>query len=270
MTDELDAELRRLFDDNRLDVRLREGAQDAVVAGARRIRRRRAVLASTGGVLTALVLVTGSLVLGGLRGGSNEAAPPPVADRTYQDSGSPSMIQPPPQAAGSTAASSNTDQATTPSSVPRPSTHRSGPSSSSLPTMAPNAYGSVLGPTGYATLRLGMSFDDAKATGMLAQEDTAPASCTEYKLTEGSAAVSNVYISPSDGILRFTAGRSAHTPEGIKIGSTLAELRAAYRDLSKGSSGYTASNGSGGSYVFYVDGTNVLTSFQLIGPAVNC
>jgi hypothetical protein len=237
--EELDGELRRLFGDARLDVRPREGAEEAVVAGARRIRRRRAARATVGGALTAVLLVAGSLALTG-----------PQSTPDTEPIGQ--ALTPPAGASNRT------------TSMPRPMSTDS-PSLSRGPLLS----GPVLGPTGYGTLKLGMSFQDAKATEMLAGADTPPTSCMTYQLSEGTSAVSSASVSPTGGVFRFTAD-GARTPEGIEVGSTSAQLRAAYRDLAKGTAAYTASTGSGGSYVFYVDDQNVVTSWELIGPAGTC
>lgn len=59
---DLDEELRRLFDDlsdgDRLDIRIRPGAERAVLAGVRRVRRRRCLAA---GAVALVVLVGGGI-----------------------------------------------------------------------------------------------------------------------------------------------------------------------------------------------------------------
>lgn len=65
---DLDDELRRLFQDQRLDIPVKPGADDAVVTGARRVRRRRRALASAGSAFAVAALVAGGVALAGLGG----------------------------------------------------------------------------------------------------------------------------------------------------------------------------------------------------------
>lgn len=269
--EELGAELRRLFDDARLDVRPREGADRAVLAGVQRIRRRRTMVATAGGALSAVVLVAGSLLVSDLRSDPGQAVVPALAEPAPSTSQPESTVPETPAMPSFTTAPVVQPPNT---SAPIPESRSSGPgtppATSTPPTVRISAsQGPVLGPSGYGALRLGMSFQAAKATGMLAGAGTPPTSCTEYLLKEGASEIAAVYISPTDGILRFTA-RGAHTPQEITVGSSMAQLRAAYPNLSKNSADYVAPTGSGGSYVFYVDDQGLVTSFELIGPAVTC
>ena len=65
---DLDDELRRLFQDQRLDIPVKPGADHAVVTGARRVRRRRVALASAGSAFAVAALVAGGVALAGLGG----------------------------------------------------------------------------------------------------------------------------------------------------------------------------------------------------------
>ncbi|TNC27377.1 RodZ family helix-turn-helix domain-containing protein [Amycolatopsis alkalitolerans] len=266
--DELDTELRRLFADDRLDIRPDEAAPARVLAGARRIRRRRAALTATGGTLTAVVLVTAGLLLGPLRPASTNTAAP-VEDSTTRATGSsaPLTANPVNPAPGSqsTAESTGSTGQSEPSRTPARSSSSAAPptTASSRGQTAPLMTGAVLGPDGYSKLVLGMSFADAKKTGLLAGAGTAPSGCAGYRLTEGSASVSVVTISDTNGVVGFDA-TGAHTPERIRIGSTKDELEAAYPGLSKNGSTYTADAGGGGSYVFAVDDSNHVSTLQLV------
>jgi len=266
--DDLDRELRRLFGDDRLDVSPRAGVESDILAGARRIRRRRAALATTGGALTALVLVGGGLLLTDLRSGPDQAAAPATQPELSLSS-SPSTIVPappasPPPATSSDSATPGTSDSLA-SSTPGPSTRPSTPSTTSTPRVesVPQATGPVLGPSGYGKLQLGMSFENAKATGLLTGTDTAPEGCADYRLTEGAAALSDVRISSTYGIVSFEA-TGARTPEKIKIGSTEDQLETAYPDASSSGSGYSAASGAGGAYLFGVDSGKVV-SLRLVG-----
>ncbi|MEO6081494.1 MAG: hypothetical protein ABIQ18_00100 [Umezawaea sp.] len=78
---DLDDELRRLFQDQRLDIPVRPGADEALVTGARRVRRRRIALASAGSTFAVAALVAGGIALSGLGGASSmpPAGPPAVS-----------------------------------------------------------------------------------------------------------------------------------------------------------------------------------------------
>jgi hypothetical protein len=271
--DELGVELRRLLADTRLEVPTRDGAEEAVVAGARRIRRRRAALATAGGALTAALLVAGSLALTELPSRPGQVAlPVATAPATSAEPSSPAMSSATSAPEGAPpGVAESTGQAGTPSDQPpvRPSSSRSSAADSRSVDRGPLIMGAVLGPDGYGKLKLGMSFQEAAATGLLAGAGTPPSGCTVYRLSEGTSVISSVSISPTKGIVRFTAG-GAHTPQGIKAGATLAQVRAAYPDLAKGSPGYTAPTGAGGSYVFLVDERDVVTTVELEGVAVTC
>ncbi|MET1076288.1 MAG: hypothetical protein ABWY11_26835, partial [Umezawaea sp.] len=63
---DLDDELRRLFRDERLDIQVKPGADQAVVTGARKVRRKRMMLASAGGTFAVAALVAGGIALAGV------------------------------------------------------------------------------------------------------------------------------------------------------------------------------------------------------------
>ncbi|MGH3863358.1 hypothetical protein [Actinokineospora sp.] len=69
----LDDELQRLFADERLDVPVRPGATEAVVAGARRVRRRRVATAAVGGAAALSLLAGTAIVLA--KPGPTQSAP---------------------------------------------------------------------------------------------------------------------------------------------------------------------------------------------------
>jgi len=81
---DLDDELRRLFQDQRLDIPVKPGADHAVVTGARRVRRRRMALASAGSAVAVAALVAGGVALAGLGGPSSmpPAGPPSTVTKT--------------------------------------------------------------------------------------------------------------------------------------------------------------------------------------------
>ncbi|MFB9906487.1 hypothetical protein [Allokutzneria oryzae] len=70
----LDDELRRLFDDERVELRVRPGAEQAVVRGARRRRNRRRVTAVGAAAVAVVAALAGGTALNGL--GKGSSAPP--------------------------------------------------------------------------------------------------------------------------------------------------------------------------------------------------
>lgn len=264
--DELGAELRRLFDDERLAVPPAPGAGDAIVSGARRRRRRRTALAASGGVLTAALLI--GVGLGVVRQDTDvhQAAQPPVTlPLTTTSAPGPVVVPPsfPDTSTPPTLAPSPTAAPPAPFTT-SPTTRPSSPSAGRT-TVRPQPAAAVLGPTGYGKLRLGMTFDEAKATGMLAGADNAPVECTTYRLTEGAANIGSVTISPTGGLVVFTAA-GARTPEKVGTGSTVADLRNAYPDLTAGAGNYSAATGSGDHYTFYVNSADTVVHWELVAP----
>ncbi|SFJ57976.1 hypothetical protein [Amycolatopsis sacchari] len=269
--DELDAELRRLFADERLDVRPRDDAPATILAGARRVRARRRALTATGGALTAVVLVALGLVLGQVRAPHTDTAAPvrqPTSSGSAfpsADSPSPSVVEPgssvagrePGTASGSTALESpgRTSSVSSPAST-------SVPRSQSVQTLtAP-----VLGPEGYGKLALGMPFDVAVRTGMLERTAAPPEPCGTYALAEGAAGIRTVTISDTRGIVGFEAS-GARTPERIGLGSDKDDLEAAYPKLVETANGYTVPAGPSSNYVFLLDDRDRVAALLLVGPA---
>ncbi|MBB5958807.1 hypothetical protein FHS29_005416 [Saccharothrix tamanrassetensis] len=78
---ELDERLRELFQDDRLDLPVRPGAEHVIVVGARRRRRARVAVA---GALAGVVVLGGAFGAAGLRdlGGTTVGAPPGVETMT--------------------------------------------------------------------------------------------------------------------------------------------------------------------------------------------
>jgi hypothetical protein len=265
--DELAGRLRQLFtDDTRLDLPSRPDAGQAVVAGARRRRRRRTVAATAGGALATVVLVAGSLALAGLRPGAHQTTLPAAGRPAL----APSVSLPP---SPMTAVLSQTPApgAALPAPTAEPQNGRpTAPGMSASPRDALST-GSIVGPLGYGRLRLGMSLSEAEATGMLADTGEPSSGCATYPPREGSAVVSGVVVSRTQGIVRFEVN-GGRTPERMGIGSTLDQLRSSYRDLTRSpsSSDYTVSAGSGAAYVFAVDDSGTVVSFQLTTSAPAC
>ncbi|MFF4615501.1 hypothetical protein [Nonomuraea jabiensis] len=93
----------------------------------------------------------------------------------------------------------------------------------------------TLGPFGYGDLRLGMTEAQARATGRIVRKTIdVPTKCSTYDLKERrySGNRAGMYISQKQGVVTISApGRGVRTPQGIGIGSTPAQVKAAYPNL---------------------------------------
>ena len=90
----------------------------------------------------------------------------------------------------------------------------------------------VLGPNGLGALKLGMTRADAVKTGLLVADGPVgdDAGCnTDYRPKAAGQADAPVFFSDR-GLVAFTAYPGVATPEGIKLGSTVAAVKKAYPD----------------------------------------
>lgn len=238
----LDDELRRLFDDDRLDVAVRPDADRVIVAGAKRIRRRRFVAATAGVVAAAVLLGSGVALAGdGMPSSLPPARPPTTHPTTTEPPPTTTMrttTTPPPPASppGTERVATRTGEST------HEQTTTGQPPTTPEPVVVTDA---VFGPTGYGPLVLGMSLDAAVATGALGEALWDNGICTRYPINGGG----QVLVSHAYGTTAISAGPSARTPEGIAFGSTVADVRAAYPAATDYRYGVTA-----GAYQFYVEG----------------
>ncbi|WP_216212701.1 hypothetical protein [Amycolatopsis aidingensis] len=253
--EEFDEELRRLFADERLGLRPRAGAGQAILAGARRVRRRRVLLTSGGGTLAVALLAGGVLLLGGEPSTRTTAAPATGEESTSLAIEEPTA--PPSSPASSTAASvpEQTSGGQRTSSNPPPPAETPPPQTSGSPRFESSTVASpVLGPDGYGVFKLGMSTEEAKATGRLGETVEADAKgCVSYRFTDEANAASRLRISAEGGLVGLYPGGPAQTPEGIGEGSTLAKVRATYPALTGDQGSYTAPAGQNAVYRIGVD-----------------
>lgn len=116
---------------------------------------------------------------------------------------------------------------------------------------APSA--DTLEPGGYGALRLGMTLDEAVASGEVVdpgEPEVDELGCTRLDLEDGGV----VLVSEVNGVELVTAPDGITTQEGIGAGATVEELRAAYPEVERGVNGWSVWFGDGTSYLFQTDG----------------
>ncbi|GAA3435236.1 hypothetical protein [Kutzneria kofuensis] len=130
---------------------------------------------------------------------------------------------------------------------------------------------SVLGPNGFGAIKVGMSVAQAKATGKVGAPVGGNDLCRGYNWAYSPGPV--LIMSTKYGVYAVPGtAPGAHTPEGIKIGSTPDEVLAAYPDAVPGHHNtvdtYTVpTSNPANQYVFGVrDGHVVGMSVQSVDP----
>ncbi len=207
----IDDELRRLCTDERLDLAIRPGAEQRIVAGARRIRRRRYV-AATAGAVVAVVAIGSGIALAGT--GGPESLPPAVSttDPVPTTSAAPAPVT-------TTTVRPPAAKQEAPPSIPDRTVEDTPPST-------PDQHFAVIGPNSFGALTLGMPEDAALATGLVGGLVAEDGSCSRYEGTFGGS----VLVSRLHGLVGVRVTSPVASPEGIHLGSTVADVRAAYPD----------------------------------------
>ncbi|WP_073482429.1 hypothetical protein [Streptoalloteichus hindustanus] len=104
------------------------------------------------------------------------------------------------------------------------------------PSAAPAAQPRILGPDGYKTLKLGMSEQDAVATGLLENKRPFGDTCVIYSIVRSEGTHPNrsgVIISPKFGVWSIPATSKMRTPQEIWQGSRFSDVQDAYPDLTR-------------------------------------
>ncbi|MET8151503.1 hypothetical protein ACIBSW_20305 [Actinoplanes sp. NPDC049668] len=112
---------------------------------------------------------------------------------------------------------------------------------SSAPTSAAPVAPSVIGPFGVGALRLGMNRKQAEATGLITKWVAGtPDQCTitahlrdrdrRPEDADDPGGEGSIYYSEDGGVQAIDAHVGLHTPEGIKLGSSWAQVQKAYPD----------------------------------------
>lgn len=262
LDDELDAELRRLFGDERLAVPAKADAPQAVVAAARRIRRKRAVMTSVTGAAMAVLLVAGGLTLGPFRTQDDVAA---LSSKTLE-TGTASEALSGPSSSVAPSSLSTTVYAAPPPSPPQAVTTVRGNEETPPRKVVPNkpiptssaskfvSAGPQLGPDGFGKLKLGMTEQAASSQGVTLLKTDSTDACAYYEITgAGVPSAVTAAISNSHGLVTIEPSSAAHTPEGIGTGSTKDEVLKKYPATVDNSSGTFSPAGKESTYQFDFD-----------------
>lgn len=276
--DELDDGLRRLFADDRLAIRPKPDAHRLIVAGAKRARKRRDIALVGGGSLTAVLVIVGGMLLAspGFDNDQQVAAPHLTpSSETSEVESSPATPTPEvkpretsPVTESSDATQKTRSNKTTPKTTSRSATTSTVPESLDTPL----ATSETLGPDGYGKLELGMTFEQVRETGMLADADAPPPEgCTSYQLEEGRQFVYDITVSEQYGLSIITASE-AKTPEKIGVGSSQEEVESAYedRDYVKDERGYLVPTGTGHRYRLVIAEGSTVEAFRLVRETHDC
>ncbi|WP_239137119.1 hypothetical protein [Sphaerisporangium rufum] len=94
----------------------------------------------------------------------------------------------------------------------------------------------TFGPFGYGGVRLGMTLKQARATGRVVLKMRDGGACSGWDLKAHPTGRGSVglYISKKRGVAVIAAPKGVRNPQGIKIGSTKAQLKKAYPKIKFG------------------------------------
>lgn len=114
----------------------------------------------------------------------------------------------------------------------------------------------TLGPHGYGSVKLGMTTKQAVATGKVVKKLPGGDGCSGWDLKEFRTPKDavGVYISPRVGLAAIFASKGMKTPEGIRLGSTAKQVKAAYPKIKKDFHGYYVVTVPGNKKAYYTFG----------------
>ncbi|MFC5833826.1 hypothetical protein [Nonomuraea insulae] len=119
-------------------------------------------------------------------------------------------------------------------------------------TMAVAQTKPTLGSNGYGAVKLGMTLKQAKATGAVVKKMPGDG-CSGWDLKKFPTPKDSVgvYISARVGLAAIFAAKGMKTPEGIGIGSTAKQLKAAYPHIKKDFHGFYVITVPGNKKAYY-------------------
>lgn len=221
---DLDDELQRLFQDDRLTMKVAPDAEKHVVAGARRVRRRRAVMMSAAGVLSAAVLTGGALMLAQPSPQSTPIADQPTSELPIDSAAPKSSTDTPPGTSSQAAEIQPPVRATT--SNPRSNPETSKPTPGAPQT--PNEPLVTLGPQGAGRFQLGMATTDLTAGGQAQPSTKTPAGCSSFAIRTGSG---TAWAARNGTLVALVYESGVITPEHVTVDATQDAVKSAYPDF---------------------------------------
>ncbi|MEV4887811.1 hypothetical protein AB0K48_00270 [Nonomuraea sp. NPDC055795] len=114
----------------------------------------------------------------------------------------------------------------------------------------------TLGPHGYGSVKLGMTLKQATTTGAVVKKLPGNGGCSGWDLKSFPTPKDSVgiYISPKVGLAAIFAAKGMKTPEGIRIGSTTKQVKAAYPRVKKDVHGFYVTTVPGNKKAYYTFG----------------
>ncbi|RAK28832.1 hypothetical protein B0I29_119170 [Actinoplanes lutulentus] len=126
----------------------------------------------------------------------------------------------------------------------------------------------MFGPAGLGKLTIGMTVAQAKATGLITNYEGGSSPGCGASVLKASPDAGSVVHSPDLGVISIPAYGRLATPEGIRIGSTLKQVKSAYDDLLAGGVDDTLDSGNGRAWATGDDGDKVHYRFHFTDSKV--